>query len=358
MKGKIIQIVSELHYGDAVGNDVLNLDKALVNMGYQTCIAALSAHPCLAGKVADVINLLQQDDIDGVILYHMTTGWDLIYRLDRIKAAGKILIYHNMTPPDFFQEYDDRLCLMLQEGREQLKALSNTFDLALGDSEYNRQELAANGYGNTGVLPIMLDFAEYSREPDDGILGKYRDGRTNIVFVGRVVPNKKHEDIIQTFHYYKNLFDTEARLFLIGSWQGMEGYYDDLLSLIKIQGVQDVYFTGHIDFAELLAYYQIAHLFLCMSEHEGFCVPLLESMYFQIPVLAYKSSAIPYTLGNSGVMFVKKDCRQVAEMMSLLVNDGDFRRQIIMSQNERLKAFEQATVENLLKTYLDQLLTK
>ena len=127
----------------------------------------------------------------------------------------------------------------------------------------------------------------------------YDDDYVNILFTGRVVPNKKQEDVIEAFYYYKRFIQPKSRLILVGSFAGIDKYHDQLEAYVNKLGLEDVIFTGQIKFDEILAYYQLADLFLCMSEHEGFCVPIVEAMYFNVPVIARDTSAIAWTLAGS-----------------------------------------------------------
>src|SRR5690606_3919553 len=148
-----------------------------------------------------------------------------------------------------------------------------------------------------------------------------KDGYTNLLFVGRIAPNKKQDDIIKIFYYYKKFINPESRLILVGSYIGMERYYSELIKLVNDLDLQDVFFTGHIPFESILAYYQISHLFLCMSEHEGFCVPIVEAMLFDLPIIAYRSSAVPATLGNAGFVVSEKNYKAIAELIHIVLND-------------------------------------
>ncbi|MEG0615585.1 MAG: glycosyltransferase, partial [Oscillospiraceae bacterium] len=206
------------------------------------------------------------------------------------------------------------------------------------------------GYPATATLPIVFDKKEYlSTIPSDKVVQKYgNDGFTNILFVGRIAPNKRHEDILHTFAVYNKYINSKSRLFFVGNSSGSEKYYNALKCYITENGIENVIFPGHISFQEIVAYYKIANVFLCESEHEGFCVPLLEAMTFDVPILAYSSTAIPWTLGGSGVLFTEKDHQKIAEMMDIIVNNSNFREQIINGQQERLEFFD---IENTKNTF-------
>ena len=176
-------------------------------------------------------------------------------------------------------------------------------DLALGDSEFNRQELEALGFDPTGVLPVVPDFSHLDLPPNDLIAREFDDDWTNILFVGRIIPNKRIEDVIRYFHAYQRHFNPRSRLLLVGSYGGFDKYLAMLHQLAARLGVTNVHFTGHVIDAELSAYYDVADLFLCASAHEGFCVPIVESFYKQIPVVAYAATAVPATMDGAGVLY-------------------------------------------------------
>ncbi|MEE1242773.1 MAG: glycosyltransferase, partial [Frisingicoccus sp.] len=203
-------------------------------------------------------------------------------------------------------------------------------------------ELIEMGYTcDIEVLPILIAFDDYKKTPNAKVLKKYeKDDYVNIVFTGRVAPNKKHEDLIAAFAYYKKNINPKSRLILVGNHLMTPGYYPRLSNYIEKLGVEDVVFTGHIRFDEILAYYKIADVFLCLSEHEGFCVPLVEAMYFDVPIVAYDSCAIGETLGGSGLLLPEKDPAVVAEAINLIMEDRELREKLIMGQRKRLEDFQ------------------
>jgi glycosyltransferase involved in cell wall biosynthesis len=143
------------------------------------------------------------------------------------------------------------------------------------------------------VLPVVPDFSHLDVEPNDLIARDLDDEWTNILFVGRIIPNKRIEDVIRYFPRVPAHLQPRARLLLVGSYHGYEKYLATLQHLVDSLGTTNVIFTGHVTNAELAAYYEIADLFLCASAHEGFCVPIVEAFYKEIPVVAYAASAVP-----------------------------------------------------------------
>jgi len=347
---RVLQMTPVLQYGDAVGNDMLALNKLLISEGYETRMYA----ECFSQNVGEGFNVLSADDLpkldkDDVLIYHLSVGSVLNELLPKLKCR-KIAIYHNVTPKEFFVDYGSLFYNICNKGINEVKQLNNVFDYCLADSEYNRNDLLNFGYNcPIDVRPILIPFKDYEKTPNQAITQKYDDGKTNILFVGRVVPNKKHEDIIAAFSCYKKYYNPEARLFLIGSAENMDVYKERLDNYISKLGVEDVYFTGKIPFDEILAYYKVADMFLCMSEHEGFCVPLVEAMYFDVPVIAYSSSAIPYTLAGCGVLLQEKNPLVTAGVISRVMTDDKQKEEILINQRKRVSDL---SYENTSKTFL------
>lgn len=355
---KIIQLLTTLSFGDAVGNDTVALGGAISAMGYDTAIYAENVDARLPKNTARNISKLKNVNKDDIIIYHKSTGTDLSFKLDRYKCR-KIMIYHNVTPPEFFRPYSTAAAALTEYGYEGIKYLKDKVDYCLADSAYNKQELIKMGYTcPIDVRPILIKFEDYNQTPDSNIIRQYtEDGWTNIVFVGRIAPNKKQENLIRAFYQYKKI-NPKSRLILVGSYAGMENYCERLKKYAAALGLEDVIFTGHIKFTEILAYYKVADVFLCMSEHEGFCVPLVEAMFFGVPVIAYDTSAIADTLGGSGILLDSNDPVFAAGVIDRLVNDSALREYIISRQNERLRDFSYEKINSAFEKYLKDFIGK
>ena len=273
-----------------------------------------------------------------IMVFHFSIGGELI-EFFRSLDCRKVLVYHNITPPKYFAAVDPNAAKRLEEGCAKLELLQDCVDLAIADSEFNKSGLVAAGYRNVEVVPPLIDFESLDGEPDPDVLKRYSDNFVNVLFVGRVVPNKKFEDLIKTFHFYFKTIDARSRLLLVGSYAGTGRYYSYLMGLVGELDARGVIFTGHVNSRELIAYYRLADVFLCMSEHEGFCIPLLEAMHFQAPVIAFRSSAVPETLGDASIVVNRKEPELVAEMIHELVTNRAFREEIIRRQNRRLAEF-------------------
>src|SRR6185503_11292026 len=234
----------------------------------------------------DYRDLVDASHPDNLLIHHFSIG----SRASRVAYAvpdRMILVYHNITPPEFFVDVHEQLVEQCFKGRRELGIYPGRVDLALGDSEFNRQELEELGFNPTGVLPVVPDFSHLDHRPNDLVAREFDDSWTNILFVGRIIPNKRIENVIRYFHAYQRHFNPRSRLLLVGSYGGFEKYLAILQQLCARLGVTNVHFTGHVSDAELTAYYEVGDLFLCASAHEGFCVPIVESFHKQIPVVAY-----------------------------------------------------------------------
>jgi glycosyltransferase involved in cell wall biosynthesis len=302
---------------------------------------------------------------DDVVILHYALPSPLTAALKELRGR-RVLLHHNITPPEYYAPYDPELARNCALGREELTLLRGHVELALADSEFNRRELEAAGFARTGVLPILLDFERYRQPPNPALLRTLRDGRTNLLFVGRLVPNKKQEDLIRIASYWKRFISPDVRLLLVGklprrqTGQGVplaRHYFDALQGFFYEEGLTpyEVVFLGHVEHDELLACYRAAHVFVSMSEHEGFGVPLVEAMILGVPVLAHGATASGFTLGDAGVQFGEKSVAQVAEMAHLLATDSTLRRAVLAGQERRLAAFAPASVESTLRRYIESL---
>ena len=357
---RIIQMVTAISPGDAVGNDVQALDRMLRDEGFITEIYAETIDPRLKGKGIQNVSKLTALSEEDIILYHACTATDLNMRFTEF-GGKKVMIYHNITPPVFFEKYSPQAADACRRGENQIKNIAARVDYCIAVSNYNRQQLIAMGYQcPIDICPILIPFEDYRKMPDESVLKKYQnDGWTNLLFVGRLAPNKGYQNIIAAFAAYHKLYNPQSRLFLVGNPGGMDAYLDELSQYIKKLGVQEyVVFSGHVRFPEILSYYRLANVFVCMSAHEGFCVPLVEAMEFNIPIVAYDSSAIPDTLGKGGILLDSTNPYVAAEVINNLVQNESLRNYIREEQQHQLDRFQYETVRKqflgILERIIDQ----
>ena len=328
---RVHQLLAALAYGDAIGNEALAIQAHLRRAGFESDIFAEHVHPRMAEHARPLWQYAAVSSPDTVCLFHFSIG-SAAARLIFHAPDRLVSIYHNITPAEWFVDFHPHLAGLCYHGRRELAAFAPRTELALGDSEYNRRELEAAGYARTGVLPIVLDLDSYRRPASPVMRRLYDDGRTNILFVGRVIPNKKIDDLIRVFALYQRLFDRHSRLLLVGDYRGHEKYYDRLQELARERGAEEVVFTGPVDDDDLRAAYSCADLFLCLSEHEGFCVPLLEAMAFDVPVVAFDTGAVRETLRGGGVLLRDKDPAAVAGLVRRVLTDDALRARIMETQ--------------------------
>ena len=339
-------------YGDAISNQILSLQDLLRKMGYRSEIFCEQLPIQFEGRAQQMRRYARYSSSRNILLLHFSLGYspDVITWLSQLPDQ-KVIVYHNITPHTYFAGINDVYLEAAKAGREQLGLLSGLVDAGWGVSTFNCQELVEHGWANVGVLPIIFDPQRYALRPHRGVLRRW-EGGLNVLFVGRISPNKCLEDLILTFYHLKQFVRSDARLLLVGSAKGMEIYLDFLQTLVSRLSLSGVTFTGHVSNAELMAYYRSADVYLSMSEHEGFGVPLLESMYFDVPVIAFKAAAVPETLGGSGVLVTRKKHAAVAELVGLLDNDEGLREQVIARQRERLRDFLPERVGQRLEALL------
>lgn len=356
---RVIQLVSSLNFGDAVGNEVVAFKRTLQEYGYTTEIYANHIHKKIAPGTAKLYSDMPKLTEHDLVIYHFASECNISEDLKKFPCKV-ILRYHNVTPPDFFRGYDGNAERATTNGLEQVRKMRPYIDFCLPVSKFNMEDLRAMGYDcPMEVLPILIRFDDYAQEPDQSVIDKYSaDGRTNVLFVGRMAPNKKVEDVVSAFAAYQEKYDKTARLFLVGSFQEEDKYYQKLRKHIRKLGVRDVIFPGHIAFPAILSYYRVADVFLCMSEHEGFCVPLVEAMYFDVPVVAYNKCAVPDTLGRGGVVVSEKNYDQIAQIVHNIVTDEDVKERMIGRQNTRLKDFDLAKLKVQFVKLIEKLKAK
>jgi glycosyltransferase involved in cell wall biosynthesis len=347
------QVLATLGYGDAIGNEVLGIQRVLRQAGHQSEIFVETADHRLEDLTVDYRELPGASDPDNILIHHFSIG----SRASRVAYAlpdRMVLVYHNITPPEYFIDVHPLLVQQCFLGRRELGFYRERCELALGDSEYNRQELELAGFPRTGVLPVVPDFAHLSGVPNTMQAGAFDDGWVNILFVGRLIPNKKIDDLIRWFHVYKRWFNPRSRLLLVGSYGGFERYLAMLHQLIARLGTSDVHVLGHVSNEELIAYYDIADVFLCASEHEGFCVPLIEAFHMGVPVVAFAAAAVPATLDGGGVLIHDKDPLAVAALVHEIATNRDLQDRIVCSQDQALDRLLARDFAGTLLEFVDQ----
>jgi len=351
------QWVPAAHRGDAIGDSARRVRATLRQQGHRSEIYALTIDEDLRGEVLPFAHEAARSG--DVTILHFALPSPMTEAFSAVPGR-RVLQYHNITPARFFAPYDPQLFRLAALGRRELATLAGRVDLALGDSEFNRRELAALGFSPTGVLPIAVDTDRITAAPRRPALERIlSDGLINILFVGRIVPNKRIEDHIRLAEMYKRYIDNYYRFIFVGRSDSVPSYYAQIRALVhEFEMLPDrFWFTGPVPDEDLGAFYRWADVYVSLSEHEGFCVPLVEAMAADVPVLAYAAGAVPETLGGAGVLFSPKDLECAAELLGMLVYDRPVRRAVIEGQRRRLRDFAPDRIADRLNQVLTDVTT-
>ena len=346
------QWVPAAHRGDAIGDSARRVRDLLRAAGHRSDLFALTIDDDLRGDVRPFAD--PEARRGDITIFHFALPSPMTGAFAALDG-GRVLQYHNITPAAFFAPYDAGMFRLAALGRQELATLVGHVDLALGDSDFNRRELEAMGFAPTAVMPIAVDTERITGAPRRPALEKILgDGLINILFVGRIVPNKRIEDHIRLAEMYKRYVDSYYRFIFVGRYDGLPRYYAQIRALVaEFQMLPDrFWFTGPVPDADLAAFYRWADVYVSLSEHEGFCVPLVEAMAADVPILAYAAGAVPETLGGAGVLFAPKDLEVAAEMMGTLVYDRNVRDAVIAGQRRRLQDFSPGRIAARLKDVL------
>jgi glycosyltransferase involved in cell wall biosynthesis len=328
------------HRGDAIGDSARRLRDLLHGMGHEAGLYALTVDEDLSAEVRPFSDPSAAGG--DVTIFHFALPAPVMTEAFAKLRSGRTLLYHNITPAAYFARHDPALFRLAVIARQELASLAGRVDMALGVSEFNRRELESLGFGRTGVLPLAIDLSRITRPSARPALDRLLDDDyVNFLFVGRIAPNKKIEDLIRLGEYYKRYVDPYYRFIFVGRYDAVPRYYSTVRALMAEFRLLDerFVFTGPVPDEDLAIYYRHAAVYISMSEHEGFCAPLVEAMAADLPVLAYAAAAVPETLGGAGVLFAPKDLEHVAELAAALTYDDDLRAGVIAGQRRRLLAF-------------------
>ncbi len=361
---EVNQFLAGFTYGDGITDYVIELKRVISEMGFPSNIYAVKVDTYMKNlKTNRAIRYTEYepclDSGRNVAILHFSIGENLNTFVERLPDR-KVLIYHNVTPARFFESFDEDVSMQLESGREDISSYVDVPDVSVGVSEYNCKELKRYGFRNVRLLhPPAFYLSRFSSVSDREVLGKYKDGNANILFVGRVAPNKRIEDLIKVLYVCRKKLHMNIRLIVVGSYNLWEKYYSFLRKLISRLGLGgDVVFTDKVKNHELVSYYRIADVYLSMSEHEGFGVPLIEAMMFGVPVLAYGVTGVPYTVGYGGILFDKKDFYEIAEVIKEVVSDSELRSTLVEAGRQRAEDFSKEKWDKEAKEVIGEIIKK
>lgn len=335
----INQFVPAVHAEDAVGSTALVMDGFFRGLGFRSTIYALYRDAPLAERVG----LFRKETVpvvDGDInILHFALPSPLT-EFFRGCGGRRLLIYHNITPPAFFRGFQEDLVEFTALGLAEIASLADAAIKPIAYSDFSAGDLRGFGFENPVVLPFLMDWNRYRQRENPVLARIVDDGWRNLLFVGRLVPNKRQDDLIRLLATVRASGRQRTRLILVGKGREGEKFLYETHHLVRKLGDQPVLFAGRVNPAELVTYYRHADLFVSMSEHEGFGVPLVESMLFDLPVLAYAAAAIPDTLGDAGILLPDKNLEVAAAMVDRLLDDRELRTAVIARQRRRLLDFK------------------
>lgn len=338
---EIHQIVVSASAGDAVTNAALGFQEVLRRIG-PSGVFARYIDPLLEDKVFPLSAYAAGSDPDDLLIYHLSIGEPEVFQFFLGRRQRLVLMYHNITPPEYFAEFDPVFASRLARGRAELEALRGRTELALAVSDFNSAELRQLGFADVRVSPLPVDLSKLrSVDPDPATMEAL--GRLEgpiVLYVGQLLPHKRPDLLLQAHHVLTTYLMPEARLVLLGPAR-TEGYHRALVEFAAELNLPGVQFPGWVTDAQLAAFYRNADAFVTMSEHEGFCVPLLEAMSFDVPVLARAFGAIPDTMGDAGLLLpADDDPALVAEATKELLTSSALRADLIERGRARLSAFD------------------
>ncbi|HEX3840622.1 MAG TPA: glycosyltransferase family 4 protein [Acidimicrobiales bacterium] len=342
MTRRIDQVIPTLASRDAIGGHVVQLRDLLRSRGFESDIFYGNASADRFDFGFPISRLGDPSSADRVLLYQLSIGSG-VADIFRDRSERKFVNYHNITPAGLLEAWIPAVGEEVRWGRSQLRDLAPVTEFAVADSMFNERELQAAGYQATATVPLLLDLDSFAGSPDPTLAKRLRaekaDGGTELLFVGKVSPHKGQHDLVKALATYRRLYDPLARLRLVGGaisedyQKAVERFADEL-------GLADaVEFAGSVSHEELIAYYATADVFLCLSNHEGFCVPLLESMYHQVPIVAYTNTAVPETVASAGLVLPDKEPARVAAAIHRVVTDPALQATLARAASERVATF-------------------
>ena len=336
------QLVAGFRVGDAISNEALRIRDVCDAHGVESRIwcPKQNVAPDDRALTRDLAGLAAAVRPDDVALLHLSIG-SACNRVFPTLPCRRVILYHNVTPPKFFERLNPSTSEVLARGLREVAALKDAAHAVWADSAFNARELAAMGYRDPQVLPLLIDDTFGTGEVAEWRRAMLSDPPlTNLLFVGRLAPNKRHDRLIATFGCYQRHCNPDSRLVIAGGSGGAEAYKALLLGDAYVWAVRNVVFTDFVDNANLRACYATASAFVCMSDHEGFCAPLLEAMAWHVPVFAWEAGAVPETLDGAGVLFKEGTRPEVmAETIHRVLSDRALRDAVVRKQDERLARF-------------------
>ncbi len=339
---RIDQVIPTLASRDAIGGHVVQLRDLLRERGYKSDIYYGHASADRLDHGFPVARLGDRSSNGRVLLYQLSIGSG-VADIFRERTERKFVNYHNITPADLLEAWAPAVGEEVRWGRAQLRDLAPVTEFAIADSTFNERELQVAGYRSTMTLPLLIDLEGFTGSPDpvlaDRLASDKERGGTDLLFVGKVSPHKGQHDLVKALAAYRRLYDPQARLHLVGGaiseeYQTAVERFASELGLLEALDI-----AGSVTHEELIAYYAASDVFVCLSNHEGFCVPLVEAMVHRLPIVAYTNTAVPETVQGAGLVLPSKEPVRVAAAIDRVVGDPRLRAMLAAAAAERVRTF-------------------
>ncbi len=353
---RIDQIIPTLASRDAIGGHVLQLRDLLRSRGFRSDVYYANASADRLDEGLPLSRLGDRSSAGRVLLYQLSIGSG-VADIFRERGERKFVNYHNITPADLLEAWVPAVGEEVRWGRSQLRDLAPVTEFAIADSRFNERELQDAGYRSTTTLPLLIDLESFAGEPDRATAERLEHakakGGADLLFVGKVSPHKGQHDLVKALAAYRRLYDRDARLHLVGGAisdeyrLAVERFADELGLLDAID------IAGSVTHEELIAYYAASDVFVCLSNHEGFCVPLLEAMFHGLPIVAYTNTAVPETLEDAGLVLPNKEPVRVAAAIDRVVRDDALIEALRAAAATRVASFALARVQQGFVTALE-----
>jgi glycosyltransferase involved in cell wall biosynthesis len=339
---RIDQVLPSIVGRDAVSHHTLEAQRVLRSLGFVSEIYAVTMGPEMAGRVHPIEELPREEPSSQWLCYQGSTGSPAAEVFSE-HPGGKLLDYHNITPAEFVSAWMPALGEEVSLGRRQMAELAPLVDFALADSAYNKAELDAWGYRRSVVSMLMVDHANFDVAPDPVLAAQLAEDRStggaDWLFVGQFLPHKSQHEVVEAFAAYRAAYDKSARLHLVGR-PSSAGYAEAVRLQVRELGLEGaVDLAGSVSPNQLAALYRGCDLYVCCSEHEGFCAPLLEAMHHGLPVLAFDAGAVAETLGGAGLVLSSKEPALFAAAASRLQGDKELRNELLAAGEKRAQEF-------------------
>lgn len=347
----IDQLLAGFADGDAISNEAVIVRNALRGMGYRSDIYApeRNTSPTLR---ADRLDLEAYRPGPTDMCIHHYGIWSKAAEIFAGCRARKIMVYHNITPAEYFCGFSDEIAGQLREARRKLGEMARVADAVWACSEFNAAELRGIGIQNIEIFHVPFVPGSLDGPPDAAVARALSGPLTNILFVGRLAPNKRVEDLLTAFAWYNKSLNPFSRLVIAGSEHGVPAYNAMLRLLVLEMDLPNVCFLGFVSGPGLAACYEAADLYVCPSEHEGYCLPLVEAMHKRVPVLAREAGGKSEALGGAGVLYSGLPAGELAALMHIALTDKTLRQEILASQDRRMETLVARRIDAELRQLL------